>query len=233
MKLYVYDTERLEDELDDFTSATGVEHVRLGKEWSESNKVAHCSPESFLLAAKLVGSDQDSGLFADSLTDMCEYPRDEYARKNPGKKIAYAMVDASMAPIVRCLKEAPFHWIGTFREKDEKGNRDGEEVVIGKMGKASKDMQYVARVKVHCQRAGKRTGGSCEIEIRDQRGLKEAPPVTFVDPKVADLAPLVARYKVGSDKRLRAHFFGREATGKTGCALRMWIALFARLKGGE
>src|SRR5688572_28956310 len=40
MKLYVYDTERLEDELDDFTSATGVEHVRLGKEWSESNKVA-------------------------------------------------------------------------------------------------------------------------------------------------------------------------------------------------
>lgn len=233
MRLYVYDTERLEDELDDFTAATGVEHVRLGREWSDSKKVAHASPESVLLAAKLVESDPDSALFIDSATDLCEYPRDAYAIKNPGKKIAYAMVDAAMAPVVRMLKEAPFHWVATFREKDEKGNRDGEEIVIGKMGKASKDMQYVARVKIHCQRAGKRTGGSCEIEIRDQRGLGASPPVVLVDPKSSDLASLVQRYKAGDSKKLRAHLFGRECTGKSGCGLRLLIALFARLKGGE
>lgn len=231
MKLYAYDTERLEDELDDFTSATGVQHVRLGREWSDANKVKHASPESFLLACKIVGEDPDSIMLADSLTDLCEYPRDAYALKNPGKKIAYAMVDTAMAPVVRALKEANFHWIGTFREKDERGTRDGEEVVIGKMGKASKDMQYVARVKIHCRRPSKK-GHSVELEIRDQRGLKDAPPLVLLDPKSADFAPLVERYKAGSDRRLRAHFFGREATGKTGCALRLAIALAHQIKGG-
>ncbi len=231
MRLFVYDTEGLEDELDDFTEATGVEHIHLDAAWSKSKGLDHASPKSLMAAMKLVAKEPDSMLFIDSGTDCCEQPREEYAARNPGKKIAYGMVDMSMAPIVRTLKDAQFHWVMTFRQSDERDEVNGEEQVVGKKGKASKDMQYVARIKVHCTRPHSKSNHSVKVEIRDQRGLGDKPPIRLADPKVADLMPLVERYSPGGKRKLRAHLFGREATGKSGTALRLLIALARQLKG--
>ncbi len=230
MKLYIYDTEGFEDEPANFTEATGVEHVLLNRKFSKSVKKPHGSPESLLAALDLVeGKEGTNILLIDSLSTVCEFARNEYTLKHPTKDIPYAtgLVDARMVPVAAALKQSGFHWIMTMMEKDDKlGNS-----TIGKKGKASKGLEYTARVKIHCEQ--QKPPVNTKVTIRDQRGLGDAPATVLKDPKSSDLDFLMERYTTEDARRFRAHCFGRDAGGKTGTAMRLAICLANRLKGGE
>ena len=225
MKLYIYDTEGYEEEPEQFAKATGWPVQILGRKWSSKQKLKHASPESLLKAIETAEADDDSILLIDSGTAVCEFYRDAYAIKHgkSGRDIPYAVVDAAMKPVVNALKQAECHWVLTLMEKDDKlDNR-----TIGKKGKGSKNLEYAARIKIHCEQ--QKPPKNTKVTVRDQRSLKDSEPAVFIDPTVDDLAFLMEPYAKGGTRVLKAHTFGRDAGGKTGTAMRLAMALARQL----
>jgi tetrahydromethanopterin S-methyltransferase subunit H len=232
MKLYIYDTEGYEEEPEQFASATGWPVQILGRKWSKGHKLEHSTPESLLKAIETAEADADSILLVDSATSVADQKRDAYALKHgkSAREIPYAIVDAAMKPVVNALKQAECHWILTMMERDDKLGSQ----TVGKKGKASKNLEYVARIKIHCEQ--QKPPLNTKVTIRDQRSLKDTEPAVFVDPTVDDLSFLVEPYTRGGPRVLKAHTFGRDAGGKTGTAMRLAMALARKLgrpEGGD
>lgn len=228
MKLAIFDTEGLGEAIDDYEEATGSDCVVYGNAWAKAKGVDHGSPNA--LIAALRDAEKDPDVFAvliDSATDVAHWGRRAYKAKNPGKKPPYDVVDAGAEQCVQAMKAFTKHLVMTFREKDDKGPVDGQEQVTGKKGKAAADMEYLARVKCHCTKTGKKDALTIACEVQDQRGLGDKPATRLVKPTSADFAALLdlARYPKKPERKLHAHFYGREGTGKSGCAMRLLMAL--------
>lgn len=228
MKLAIFDTEGLGEAIDDYEEATGTECVMFGAAWAKAKGVAHASPDALIVALREVEKDADCfAILIDSATDVAHWGRNAYAKANPGKKIDYGKADAPVAQLETALKAFTKHWVCTYREKDDKDTVDGIEVVAGKKAKAAGSMDYLARVKVHCHKTRTKDGVAIACDVTDQRGLGDKPATRLVKPTSADFAELLnlQRYATRPDRKIHAHFYGREGTGKSGCAMRLLMGL--------
>lgn len=230
MKLYIYETEPVEDMPDDFKEATGCDYVVLNSRFSKAKKVTHSTPESLLAAIEYVEEQEgDNLLLIDSATDVCEHYRKAWCIKNNKsfKDVPWATIDARMWPVVQALKHSACHWIMTLQEKDDKLDK----VTIGKKGKASGQLEYQGKIKLHCERI--KAPKSVRVSISDQRGLKDVPKVVVEDPRVSDLDYLMERYKPGGHRVLRVQCYGRPEGGKSNTAFRLAIAFALQLGKSE
>lgn len=228
MKLAIFDTEGLGEAVDDYEEATQSSVVLFNNAWAKAKGVAHGSPEALLLALRETEKDPEVfALMVDSMTDVAHYGRVAYSKANPGKKIDYGKADAGVAPLELALKAFTKHLLFTFREKDDKDMIDGIEVTSGKKAKAAGNLDYLARVKVHCHKTRTKDGVAIACDVTDQRGLGDKPATRLVKPTSADFAALLnlERYRTKPERKMHAHFFGREGTGKSGCAMRCAMAL--------
>lgn len=228
MKLAIFDTEGLGEAIDDYAEATGSDPVVFGAAWAKAKGLSHGSPDALIAAMRECEKDPEIfALLVDSATDVAHWGRVQYAKANPGKKIDYGKADAPVAQLENALKAFTKHWVMTYREKDDKDTVDGVEVVAGKKAKAAGSMDYLARVKVHCHKTRTKDGVAIACDVTDQRGLGDKPATRLVKPSSADFAALLTleRYRTKPDRKLHAHFYGREGTGKSGCAMRLLMAL--------
>lgn len=117
------------------------------------------SPTEILEALKAAERDPEISLvMIDCMTDIESEPRRAFVART-GKPMQfqhYATVDAPYHALVEFLRHTKLHWIATAREKDDKQETDGAEVVIGKTAKSK--IGEVARILVHCQRARSKGG---------------------------------------------------------------------------
>lgn len=227
-KFAIFDTENLDEAITDFEEATDSEVLLFDARWAKKEAVAHASPDALVLALRTVEKDPDCiGILVDSATDVAHWGRHEYARTNPGKKIDYGKADAKVKNVEGALKAISKHWILTFREKDDKDTIDGQEVTVGKKAKAAGDIDYLARVKCHCTKTRvKGEGIAIACDLTDQRGLSGTESTRLIKPTSSDFANLLSleRYPKNG-RKFTAQFHGREGTGKSGCAMRLAIAL--------
>jgi hypothetical protein len=233
VRLAIYATEPFADAIDDYEDATESEVLLFDNAWAKKDGNPLGSPASLLSAIRVVERDPDVfGVLVDSCTDVAHYGRVAYSRKNPGKKIPYATVDAGVSAVESALKSMTKHWCLTFREKDDRDTVDGQEVVSGKRARAAGSLDYIARVKAHCTKTRTKDGVKIACDITDQRGLGDKPSVRLVCPTVRDLADLMnlKRYPTKPDRKLYAQFYGREGTGKSGTAMRLMMALHLAYK---
>jgi hypothetical protein len=235
VKLAIFDTEGLGEAIDDYAEATGSDPVVYGAAWAKSKGLAHGSPDALIAALKEAEKDPDVFcVLIDSATDVAHWGRVQYAAANPGKKIDYGKADAPVAKLEAVMKAFTKHWIATYREKDDKDTVDGIEVTAGKKAKAAGNLDYLARVKCHCHKTRTKDGVAIACDLTDQRGLGDKPSVRLVKPTSNDFATTLtlARY-ASNDRKLHAHFYGREGTGKSGCAMRLCMALQRVLQSNE
>lgn len=236
MKLAIFDTEGLGEAIDDYEEATGSDVVLFGAAWAKSKGLAHGSPDALIAALREAEKDPECfGVLVDSMTDVAHWGRVQYAKQNPGKKIDYGKADAPVSKVEEALKAFTKHIVVTYREKDDKDTVDGVEVVSGKKAKAAGNLDYLARVKVHCHKTRTKDGVAIACDVTDQRGLGDKPATRLVKPSSADFASLLnlERYRIKPDRKLHAHFYGREGTGKSGSAMRLMMALQRVLQSTE
>lgn len=135
-----------------------------------------------------------SVLIVDSVTDLLEWPRKIWVREN-SKGIPlnlYSKIDAPFHAFVEWAKHARIHLLATMRPTDDKDERDGQEIVVGKVGKG-KDFAYVPRLEIHCTKRKGKAGTAHQWTVTDAKNTQ--PTKTYIDAKMDIWPPYLEPYK--------------------------------------
>lgn len=132
----------------------------------------------------------------DSVTELLERCRKDWLEANPNAKMIplgeYPRIDRPFGRFQDWLKGTQIHTVCTMREKDDKQAVDGQEIVIGKVGRG-KDAGFVPRLWVHCTRAKLKGRVVHRLEVTTTTGESETvdnPPAEYWDKHVVGLKPV-------------------------------------------